>query len=87
MSRTVGDQIVTRLAQWGVTHVFGYPGDAINGLMGALNRGDHGCRFVQARHEEMAALMACGYAKFSGRVGVCVATSGPGADPSFEWTL
>ena len=79
MSKTVGDQIVTRLAQWGVTHVFGYPGDGINGLMRALNRGDHGCRFVQARHEETAALMACGYAKLSGRVGVCVATSGPGA--------
>jgi pyruvate dehydrogenase (quinone) len=79
MSKTVSDQILERLAAWGVTHVFGYPGDGINGLMGAFNRDDHGCRFVQARHEEMAAFMACGYAKFTCKTGVCVATSGPGA--------
>jgi pyruvate dehydrogenase (quinone) len=79
MSKNVSDQIVERLAEWGVTHIFGYPGDGINGLMGALNRNDHGCRFIQARHEEMAALMACGLAKFTGKVGVCMATSGPGA--------
>ncbi len=79
MSKTVGDQILERLALWGTTHVFGYPGDGINGIMGAFNRNDHGCRFIQTRHEEMAALMACGYAKVSGKVGVCVATSGPGA--------
>jgi pyruvate dehydrogenase (quinone) len=79
MSKTVGDQILERIAQWGVTHVFGYPGDGINGIMGAFNRDDHGCRFIQVRHEEMAAFMACGYAKVTGRVGVCLATSGPGA--------
>ncbi len=79
MSQRVSDQILERLAQWGVTHVFGYPGDGINGIMGAFNRDDRGCRFVQARHEEMAAFMACSYAKFTGRVGVCLATSGPGA--------
>jgi pyruvate dehydrogenase (quinone) len=79
MSKTVGDQILERLAAWGVSHVFGYPGDGINGLMGAFNRNDHGCRFIQARHEEMAAFMACAYAKFTGKTGVCVATSGPGA--------
>jgi pyruvate dehydrogenase (quinone) len=79
MSKNVSDQFVERLAEWGVTHVFGYPGDGINGLLGAFNRDDHGCRFVQTRHEEMAAFMACGYAKFTGKVGVCIATSGPGA--------
>jgi pyruvate dehydrogenase (quinone) len=79
MSQTVGDQILKRLAAWGVTHVFGYPGDGINGIMGAFNRDDHGCRFIQVRHEEMAAFAACGYAKMTGKVGVCLATSGPGA--------
>ena len=75
----VGDFIVDRLSAWGVNRVFGYPGDGINGIMGAFNRDDHGVRFVQARHEEMAAFMACGHAKFTGEVGVCLATSGPGA--------
>ncbi|HSY21614.1 MAG TPA: thiamine pyrophosphate-requiring protein [Polyangiaceae bacterium] len=79
MSKRVADQILERLAEWGVSFVFGYPGDGINGLMGAFNRDDHGCRFIQARHEEMAAFMACSYAKFTGKVGVCIATSGPGA--------
>jgi pyruvate dehydrogenase (quinone) len=79
MSKNVSDQMVARIAEWGVTQIFGYPGDGINGLMGALNRNDHGCRFIQARHEEMAAFMACGFAKFTGKVGVCMATSGPGA--------
>jgi pyruvate dehydrogenase (quinone) len=79
MSKTVSDQILERLAEWGVTHVFGYPGDGINGIMGAFNRDDHGCRFIQARHEEMAAFMACGFARATGKVGVCLATSGPGA--------
>jgi pyruvate dehydrogenase (quinone) len=78
-SMNVSDYIVGRLAAWGVKRVFGYPGDGINGVMGALNRDDHGVRFVQARHEEMAAFMACGHAKFTGQVGVCMATSGPGA--------
>jgi pyruvate dehydrogenase (quinone) len=75
----VSDYIVQRVSEWGVRTVFGYPGDGINGLMGAFNRNDHGVHFVQTRHEEMAAFMACGYAKFSGSVGVCMATSGPGA--------
>ena len=75
----VSDYIIRRLAQWGVERIFGYPGDGINGIMGALNRKDHGLRFIQARHEEMAAFMACGHAKFTGKVGVCLATSGPGA--------
>ncbi|MEO8796625.1 MAG: thiamine pyrophosphate-binding protein, partial [Polyangiaceae bacterium] len=75
----VSDYIVKRLAAWGVERIFGYPGDGINGIMGAFNREDHGVRFIQARHEEMAAFMACGHAKFTGQVGVCLATSGPGA--------
>ncbi|HEY6463432.1 MAG TPA: thiamine pyrophosphate-requiring protein [Polyangiaceae bacterium] len=75
----VSDFLVERLSRWGVTRVFGYPGDGINGIMGAFNRRDRGIRFVQARHEEMAAFMACAHAKFTGQVGVCLATSGPGA--------
>jgi pyruvate dehydrogenase (quinone) len=79
MSQTVGDFVVQRLHQWGVRHVFGYPGDGINGVFGGLNRAEGKLRFIQARHEEMAAFMASAYAKFSGRLGVCIATSGPGA--------
>jgi pyruvate dehydrogenase (quinone) len=79
MSQTVGDFLIQRLQQWGVRHVFGYPGDGINGVFGALNRAHDRIRFIQARHEEMAAFMACAYAKFSGRLGACIATSGPGA--------
>jgi pyruvate dehydrogenase (quinone) len=79
MSTTVADQILQRLRDWGVQHVFGYPGDGINGLLAAFERADDRPRFIQSRHEEMSAFQACGYAKFSGRVGVCMATSGPGA--------
>jgi pyruvate dehydrogenase (quinone) len=79
MSPTVSDFIVQRLSQWGVRHIFGYPGDGINGVFGALNRAGGKIGFVQARHEEMAAFMATAYAKFSGQLGVCIATSGPGA--------
>ncbi|WP_268761512.1 thiamine pyrophosphate-binding protein, partial [Frankia sp. AvcI1] len=79
MSQTVGDFILARLRDWGVEHVFGYPGDGINGLLAAWGRAENRPRFIQARHEEMAAFAAVGYAKFSGKVGVCAATSGPGA--------
>src|SRR3954465_11341793 len=79
MSQTVGDFIVDRLYQWGVRRIFGYPGDGINGIFGALQRAEGKIEFVQARHEEMAAFMASAYAKFSGELGVCIATSGPGA--------
>ncbi|HEY3593358.1 MAG TPA: thiamine pyrophosphate-requiring protein [Polyangiaceae bacterium] len=75
----VSDDLLQRLAAWDVRYVYGYPGDGIIGLLGAFNRNNHGIRFVQARHEEMAAFMACGHAKFTGQVGVCMATSGPGA--------
>ena len=76
---TVADYLLQRLREWGVEHVFGYAGDGINGLLVAWEQADDQPRFIQARHEEMAAFEACGYAKFSGRVGVCTATSGPGA--------
>ncbi|MFV8185991.1 thiamine pyrophosphate-requiring protein [Streptomyces sp. AF1B] len=79
MSVKVSDHILQRLREWGVDHVFGYPGDGINGLLAAWGRADNQPRFVQSRHEEMSAFEAVGYAKFSGRLGVCVATSGPGA--------
>src|ERR687887_349285 len=79
MAETVGDYLLTRLRDWGVEHVFAYPGDGINGIVAAFGKADNQPRFVQARHEEMAAFAAVGYAKFSGHVGVCMATSGPGA--------
>ncbi|WP_040790711.1 thiamine pyrophosphate-requiring protein [Nocardia paucivorans] len=79
MADQVADYVLRRLREWGVRHVFGYPGDGINGLIAAFGRADNDPAFVQARHEEMAAFEAVGYAKFSGEVGVCVATSGPGA--------
>jgi len=76
---TTSDHLVRRLHEWGVRRVFGYPGDGINGLMGALQRAQGTIEFVQTRHEELAAFMACAHAKFTGEVGVCMATSGPGA--------
>ncbi|MEB2605532.1 thiamine pyrophosphate-requiring protein [Burkholderia cenocepacia] len=76
---TVADFIVERLYDWGVRRIYGYPGDGINGFFGALNRADGKIKFIQARHEEMAAFMASAHAKFTGELGVCVATSGPGA--------
>jgi pyruvate dehydrogenase (quinone) len=79
MAQTVADYVLDRLREWGVDTVFGFPGDGINGLLAAWERADNQPKFVQARHEEMAAFEAVGYAKFTGRVGVCVATSGPGA--------
>jgi pyruvate dehydrogenase (quinone) len=79
MTSTVGDYLLERLRAWDVRHVFGYPGDGINGILAAWGRAGNKPQFVQARHEEMAAFEAVGYAKFTGRVGVCMATSGPGA--------
>jgi pyruvate dehydrogenase (quinone) len=76
---TVGDFILERLHAWGVRRIFGYPGDGINGLMGALGRAADRFEYVRVRHEEMSAFMAGAHAKFSGEVGVCMATSGPGA--------
>jgi pyruvate dehydrogenase (quinone) len=78
MAQTVGEFFWERLHQWGVRRIFGYPGDGINGLLGALQQRDD-FEFVQVRHEEMAAFMASAHAKFTGELGVCLATSGPGA--------
>ena len=75
----VADHLCRRLIDWNVRRVYGYPGDGISGLLGALDRLDGEIEFVQARHEELAAFMACAHAKFTGEVGVCMATSGPGA--------
>lgn len=82
MATKVSDYVFQRLAEWGVRRVYGYPGDGINGLLGALNRISRDGKYIeliQPRHEEMAAFMACAHAKFSGTLGVCLATSGPGA--------
>src|SRR5262245_46156044 len=79
MSRSVGDFLLERLTEWGVRRIYAYPGDGINGLLGAFGRIGDGIDFVQVRHEEMAAFMACAHAKLTGEVGVCCATSGPGA--------
>lgn len=79
MAETVSDFLVKRLSEWGVKRIFGYPGDGINGIMGALGRAPDKIDFIQVRHEEMAAFMACAHAKFTGEIGVCLATSGPGA--------
>jgi pyruvate dehydrogenase (quinone) len=76
---TTSDFMLSRLREWGVHRIFGYPGDGINAIMAALQAADGDPEFIQARHEEMAAFMACGHAKFTGDVGVCLATSGPGA--------
>src|SRR5213592_4292738 len=79
MSQLVADFILARLREWGVHRIYGYPGDGINALLGALDRAEGDPELIQVRHEEMAAFMACGHAKFTGEVGVCLATSGPGA--------
>ncbi len=88
MSQTVGDYLLERLSTWGVKRIYGYPGDGINGILGAFERaqgptgnsgGGNSPDFIQVRHEEMAAFMACAHAKFTGELGVCLATSGPGA--------
>jgi pyruvate dehydrogenase (quinone) len=81
MSDTVGDFLLDRLSTWGIKRIYGYPGDGINGILGAFSRSSNGQRpeFIQVRHEEMAAFMACAHAKFTGELGVCLATSGPGA--------
>jgi pyruvate dehydrogenase (quinone) len=78
MSATVSDFLLRRLSDWGIRRIYGYPGDGINGIMGALGRSKD-IDFIQARHEELASFMACAHAKFSGQIGVCLATSGPGA--------
>ena len=77
--QTVSDFLLDRLSAWGVTRIYGYPGDGINPIIGALRRAGDRFQFVQAAHEEQAALMACAHAKYSGQLGVVLATQGPGA--------
>src|SRR6478736_5708996 len=79
MGQLVADFILERLRAWDVHRIYGYPGDGINARLGALDRAGGDPELIQARHEETAAFMACGHAKFTGEVGVCMATSGPGA--------
>src|SRR5205085_577176 len=79
MAELVADFLLNRLKEWGVHRIYGYPGDGINAILGALDRANGDPRLIQVRHEEMAAFMACGHAKYTGEVGVCLATSGPGA--------
>ena len=76
---TVGRYILERLAEWGVKRIYGYPGDGINGILGGFHEVGDRVRFIQTRHEELASFAACAHAKFTGEVGVCMATSGPGA--------
>ncbi|MCB0064261.1 MAG: ubiquinone-dependent pyruvate dehydrogenase, partial [Caldilineaceae bacterium] len=78
MANTAADVLVETLLDWGVEVIFGLPGDGINGIMEALRTHEDKIRFVHVRHEEAAAFMACAYAKYTGRLGVCLATSGPG---------
>jgi pyruvate dehydrogenase (quinone) len=79
MAKLVADYILERLREWDVHRIYGYPGDGINAMLGALDRAEGDPELIQVRHEEMAAFMACGHAKFTGEAGVCMATSGPGA--------
>ena len=83
-TRTVSDHLLDRLDAWGVRRLFGFPGDGVNGVMGALNRAGDRFEFVQVAHEELAGLMATAHAKFAGGVGVCISTSGPGLPPLME---
>src|SRR5262245_908820 len=78
MTSTAAGILIDSLEDWGVEVIFGLPGDGINGIMDALRRRQDKIRFIQVRHEESAAFMACGYAKYTGKLGVCLATSGPG---------
>ena len=81
MSKSVSDFLIERLSAWNVKRIFGFPGDGITGIIGALGKAvdENKIEYVQVRHEEMAAFMACAHAKFTDEVGVCMATSGPGA--------
>src|SRR5438309_9694944 len=79
MAKLTADFLLERLVENGVKRIYGYPGDGINAIIGALDRAKDALEFVQVRHEEMAAFMACAHAKWTGEVGVCLATSGPGA--------
>src|SRR6187401_2094256 len=78
MKTTAADILIDTIYDWGVEVVFGLPGDGLNGIMEALRKRADKIRFIQVRHEEAAGFMACAYAKYTGKLGVCLATSGPG---------
>src|SRR4051794_14876774 len=78
-TQTASDFLIRRINEWGLKRIYGYPGDGINGIIGAIERAGDAIEYIQVRHEEMAAFMACAHAKFTGEVGICLATSGPGA--------
>src|SRR3954470_24565622 len=78
MAKTVADMLIERLIDWGIDTIFGFPGDGVNGIFEALRTRQDQVKFIQVRHEEAAAFAACGYAKYTGRLGCCLATSGPG---------
>ena len=78
MAKNVADLLIDRLVDWGVDVIFGFPGDGINGVFESLRTRQEKIKFIQVRHEEAGAFAACGYAKYTGRLGVCIATSGPG---------
>src|ERR1043166_924174 len=78
MAKNTAELLVERLIEWGVETIFGFPGDGVNGIFESLRTNQDKIRFIQVRHEEAAAFAACGYAKYTGRLGVCLATSGPG---------
>src|SRR5437868_5126774 len=79
MAQNASDFLITRITEWGISRIYGYPGDGINGIIGAIDRAGDAINYVQMRHEEMGAFMACAHYKFTGEVGICLATSGPGA--------
>ena len=87
MAKQVSDLIVERLIEWGVDTIFGFPGDGVDGFFESLRTHQEKLRFIQVRHEEAAAFAAVGYAKYTGRLGVCCATSGPGGSSPVEWPL
>ncbi len=78
MAKTASDVLVETMLEWGIDTIFGIPGDGINGIIESLRKHKDKIRFIQVRHEEAAAFMACAWAKFTGRIGACIATSGPG---------
>src|SRR5256885_17254726 len=79
MDETASDFLIKRIAEWGPKRIYRYPGDGINGIIGAIDRAGDAIEYIQVRHEEMAAFMACAHSKFTGEGGICLATSGPGA--------
>ena len=87
MSVNVSDFLIQRLNEWGIRRIYGFPGDGINGIIGAIGRAGEAVDYIQVRHEEMSAFMACAHSKFTGEVGVCLTASGAGCGPSAQWSI